>query len=1029
MTYNTVGQTISYSYLVTNTGNVTLSGPFTVSDNKATATCPATASLAPGASITCTASYTITQADLNAGSVTNVASATNGTVTSADNETVIAVQGPALTLSKTARPTTYGSVGTVITYTLVATNSGNVTLSDVYITDPLLWTLTCTPPQPVTLAPGATLTCTGSHTVTQADLTAGSVPNTATVTGAGPQSQAVSATGAAVVVRAAGPPCACDHGTPVCQAGAKNRGTECYKSSDCLGSSADPGTGSAGDLCNCTGGSCLPGTVGNRDDVPDACRSNCMLPMCGDGVPDPASGEQCDDGANNGPGKPCYGHAPNSVCSNATGAVIYTWGTVPVGGPAGHNPDAMISCTTDGQCAPYGAFCRGNPQCRLNTCGDGVVCADPACATGSYFLSPGLPGPEQCDDGNTSNLDACMSYDYSVTIGAMMIPDSCAANVCGDGATNMGVEECDLGLAICLDGPKATKPCATNADCMVGNVMGTLNCSGAPAGASGQTVGQAVGLPSGPDNADVPNSGCRTDCRLPFCGDGISDNLLNEGCDDGILINTPGQYCNTERRCIGGENGCTDANDNGQCDADVTENASRLTAPLCGLNPGVCVKGTCGKRACVQNTCGDRIVAGHEMCDDGNTVDANASTDICGVNTAAWIAFATATGCSTTVAENLPGACPPQRCMLPFCGDGVTQVGEMCDGGVATCSAPAYNAGGRCSRASQCKNPPGNTSDLCATVSALGGGAANRDDVRDACRSNCMPPVCGDGVSDTGEACEPPLPGTFCIRNALGRCVLNTCGDGDVCNTVAIDVCLTQSGGRCVPGIRQCVSGPAVDVVSGQCAAVAGGPEQCDDGNTVNPSPTTTDTCTGTPSGTVAACCASRCGDGVTNPILGEQCDATDNGCSNGREDLSKPEIVDECCYDGNTVDGDMVDGYPGLISVERTWTALLNCRMPNLLRAAACDKPLTKQFKMVQAKLIAAQVAFETDDLTRARRLVRRAERQLYRTTRRITRVVRPGKACAAQANALPNMTANAAFLTGGIVAHLTADSAPFRP
>ena len=40
-TYNTAGQTINYSYDLKNTGNVTLSGPFTVTDDKATVTCPA----------------------------------------------------------------------------------------------------------------------------------------------------------------------------------------------------------------------------------------------------------------------------------------------------------------------------------------------------------------------------------------------------------------------------------------------------------------------------------------------------------------------------------------------------------------------------------------------------------------------------------------------------------------------------------------------------------------------------------------------------------------------------------------------------------------------------------------------------------------------------------------------------------------------------------------------------------------------------------------------------------------------------
>ena len=104
-----MGNVINYSYLVTNNGNVTLSGPFTVSDDKATdEACPATpTSLAPGASITCTASYTITQADLDAGTVTNVGTAaSNGTVTSpTDTETVTAVQTPSLSIVKTATPT------------------------------------------------------------------------------------------------------------------------------------------------------------------------------------------------------------------------------------------------------------------------------------------------------------------------------------------------------------------------------------------------------------------------------------------------------------------------------------------------------------------------------------------------------------------------------------------------------------------------------------------------------------------------------------------------------------------------------------------------------------------------------------------------------------------------------------------------------------------------------------------------------------------------------------------------------------
>ena len=48
-TYDHVGDTLTYSYLVTNTGNVTLTAPVTVTDDRATVTCPPTL-LAPGAS-------------------------------------------------------------------------------------------------------------------------------------------------------------------------------------------------------------------------------------------------------------------------------------------------------------------------------------------------------------------------------------------------------------------------------------------------------------------------------------------------------------------------------------------------------------------------------------------------------------------------------------------------------------------------------------------------------------------------------------------------------------------------------------------------------------------------------------------------------------------------------------------------------------------------------------------------------------------------------------------------------------------
>jgi hypothetical protein len=91
------------------------------------------AELAPGASQTFTYDYTITQADVDAGQVFNTATATgtfNGVdYTDTDSETITAVLGPEISLSKTALPLTYNAAGDLITYTFLVTNTGNTTLT------------------------------------------------------------------------------------------------------------------------------------------------------------------------------------------------------------------------------------------------------------------------------------------------------------------------------------------------------------------------------------------------------------------------------------------------------------------------------------------------------------------------------------------------------------------------------------------------------------------------------------------------------------------------------------------------------------------------------------------------------------------------------------------------------------------------------------------------------------------------------------------------------------------------------------
>ncbi len=193
---------------------------------------------------------------------------------------------------------------------------------------------------------------------------------------------------------------------------------------DCLAGCVLPNCGN-GTLEPQFGEECDDGAA-NSDTAPDACRTDCSSPSCGDSVAD--SGEQCDDG-NGSDTDACKNDCSNNVCGDA---VVYNG----------------VEACDDGNTVDTDA-CKND--CSDNVCGDGVVyggvedcdngaansdtnpdacrasCVLPSCGDG--VIDPSLS--EQCDDGaanSDTTADACRS--------------DCTTPVCGDGVADSS-EECD----------------------------------------------------------------------------------------------------------------------------------------------------------------------------------------------------------------------------------------------------------------------------------------------------------------------------------------------------------------------------------------------------------------------------------------------------------------------------------------------------------------------------------------------------------------------------------------------------------
>lgn len=120
--------------------------------------------------MTCTATYTVTTLDTNLGQIVNSATVSGtsayGAATSTSSATVLAEQHSSMLFTKSATPTSGDiAVGNTISYSFVVTNTGNVNLANLIISDTMsgMSALACTPSAPATLLPNQTMNCSYLH--------------------------------------------------------------------------------------------------------------------------------------------------------------------------------------------------------------------------------------------------------------------------------------------------------------------------------------------------------------------------------------------------------------------------------------------------------------------------------------------------------------------------------------------------------------------------------------------------------------------------------------------------------------------------------------------------------------------------------------------------------------------------------------------------------------------------------------------------------------------------------------------------
>ena len=330
--------------------------------------------------------------------------------------------------------------------------------------------------------------------------------------------------------------------------------------------------------------------------------------------------------------------------------------------PPRNQPDAS---STGGDTGTGGLAGTGGSGGAVGSGGSGGGDASASC--GNSVVEP----PEQCDDGNTSDDDACLT--------------SCRF-ACGDGVKN-SVETCDTAIT---SGPGTCPQTCTSSDSCVRSMLTGSACTAA--------------CQNTPITARINGDQC-----CPTGATSLEDNDCSVSCGNGVL--EPGEFCDTA--VATGFGACPTpqtCDDQNPCTANKVKSTncasecdwSEAILPNLGAADGCCpAGGSASTDADCSATCGNGQLDAEETCDPAITADPGVCPTTCADdgNACTREALVTANPCKPTCVHitisqprNGDGCCPSgananidDNCQ-PVCGNGVKEAGEDCDVADATCS-------------------------------------------------------------------------------------------------------------------------------------------------------------------------------------------------------------------------------------------------------------------------------------------------------------------------------------------------------